>query len=156
MYVTLVCLTFNERLSYHCNIGGFIIAQEELNSLWLWRNNDEHSKINILTLNDHIKSALFFRNTAAFKAFSLWENQILLCWSCQKNRFKFLYFKKKKKVVRIKQAIERDAHFWECPGSFIITERMACMIRHWALADSVGCDHTYKLTDTVPPTPFCQ
>lgn len=29
MYVTPVCLTFDERLSFHCNIGGFIIAQEE-------------------------------------------------------------------------------------------------------------------------------
>lgn len=74
----------------------------------------------------------------------------------KKTGLNFFTLKKKKKVVRIKQAIERDAHFWECPGSFIITERMACMIRHWALADSVGCDHTYKLTDTVPPTPFCQ
>lgn len=123
---------------------------EFLNSLWLWRNNHEQSKINILALKDHIKSALFFRNTATFKACSLWENQTLLCCNCHQNWFKF------QKAVGIKRATERDAYSWECPGSFIITERMACMIRHWALANSVGCDHTHKLTDTVPPTPFCQ
>lgn len=153
MYVTTICLPFDERLSIHCNIRGFTFAQEEFQILCRCGRTTINKQFEcaILALNAHqSKPTLFFRNTARFKAVFLWGKQTLL-YVIIANK-SLLFFG----TVGIKQAIERDAHFWECLGSFIITERMACMIRHWALADSVGCDHTYRLTDTVPPTPFCQ
>lgn len=77
MYVTTVCLPFDECLSIQCNIRGFTFAQEEIQILCTCgRTTIKQFECTILALNDHqTKPTLFFRNTARFKAFSCGRNK---------------------------------------------------------------------------------